>query len=72
MNPTARSGWESGRVEGIAAFQEELLEPATAEDELDFLGIVKQHDQEAVKLSCFLQADESNAMLEWDQRLTPL
>ena len=72
MNPTARGGWESGKVERTAAFQEDLLEPAAAEDELGFLGIVKQHDQEAVKLSCLLQADGSNDMLEWDRRLTLL
>ena len=47
VNPTAKDGWESGRVEGTASFQEDLLEPAAAEDELGFLNIVKQHDQEA-------------------------
>ena len=72
VNPTTMGGWESGRVEGTAAFQEDLLEPAAAEDELDFLNVVKQHDQEAVKLSSLLQADGSTDMLEWDQRLTPL
>ena len=72
VNLTARGGWESGRVEGTAAFQEDLLEPAAAEDELEFLNRVKQHDQEAVKLSSLLQADGSTDMLQWDQRLTPL
>ena len=72
VNPAAKSGWESGRVEGTAAFQEDLLEPAAAEDELEFLDVVKQHDQESVKLSNLLQVDGSSNMLEWDQRLTPL
>ena len=48
------------------------MEPAAAEEELVFSDKVKQHDQEAVKLSNILLADGSSDMLEWSQSITPL
>ena len=72
MNPTAKGAWESGRVEGTVAFQEDLLEPAAVEDELVFFDKVKQHDQEAIQLSNILLAAGSSDMFEWSQSITPL
>ena len=72
VNHLSSDGWQSGRVAGTAAHQEQEETAASRVDLDAFEEIVRDHNAAADVLKALLNQSQDKAISEWAQNLLPL
>ena len=70
INTDAIDGWQSGRVSGTAAFQQEQTSAPDETEEAAFKQQFQHHEASIDSMRTRLKEDGSSGMLDWEQRLT--
>ena len=67
----AASSWESGRVAGTVAHQEDAVAPLPASSAEAFDALAAKHDEQIEIMRGLLEEDGTEEMLTWEMRLCP-